>query len=121
MPGGGMPLPKGIALHYHEQQGLQGIIRDLTERYPAIRAVVLYGSKARGDFAADSDLDLLFVVDGPVSRSERDQMFDLIGQHELAHDLVVSALFVPVSDYQEKVSVFLMRVRKEGVLLWSRE
>ncbi len=121
MQGGSTSIPKGIALHYHEQQGLQGIIRDLTERFPGIQRIILYGSKARGDFTGDSDIDLLFVMESPVSRLERDRMFDLIAQHELDHDLVVSALFVPVLDYQTKVSALLMRVRKEGILLWSRE
>ena len=44
-----------INLNYNELQGLNGAINELTNRYPFIEQVILYGSKARGDSIEESD------------------------------------------------------------------
>lgn len=110
----------GSILNYNEQSALEGII-GLAGGYPFIRKIILYGSKARGDFLEDSDMDLLFITETPVSRSVKNQMSDLIYDYELENDIVISAIFVSESEFEAKLSLFLMRVRKEGQVIWSRE
>ena len=114
-------LPKTVALSHNEQLALNGIIKELTEKYPFIRSVILYGSKARGDFLEHSDVDLLFVADSDVARTTRDGIYDIMYDYELAHDVVVSGVFVSEQDFRNKVSPFLIKVRREGIVLWSRE
>ena len=48
-----------INLNYNELQGLNGAINELTNRYPFIEQVILYGSKARGESIEESDIDIL--------------------------------------------------------------
>jgi len=51
---------------------LEGLLDRFGER---LISLIVYGSVARGDFRADSDLDLLIVIDGlPGSRLERQRM-----------------------------------------------
>lgn len=38
---------------------LPGFLRDLTQQFPAIRQIYLFGSRVRGEARADSDWDLL--------------------------------------------------------------
>lgn len=114
-------ITEGLPLHHNEQLGLKGIINELTVKYPFIRKVILYGSKARGDFLEDSDIDLLFITEGDVPRSTKLQMSDIIYNHELSNDIVVSAIFISESDFKNKINTFLMRVKKEGLVIWSRE
>lgn len=114
-------IPQIIALNYNEQLALKGVINDLTNRYSFIRKLMVYGSKARGDFLEDSDIDLLFVVDTDIQRSTKSQIYDIIYNHELLHDTVISAIFVSESDFRDRVNPFLNRVREEGILIWSRE
>jgi len=110
-----------IPLNYNEHRALKGIIEELTSMFPFIKRIILYGSKARGDFIEDSDIDLLFIVEGDISRSTKMQMNDLIYNYELSHDVVISAIFISEKDFRDKVNTFLMMVRKEGIVIWSRE
>lgn len=110
-----------VSLNYNEQVGLKGLVKELTEKYSFIKSIMLYGSKARGDFLEESDIDLLFIADGNIPRSIRDEMSDIIYNHELANDIVVSAIFISESEFKNKLSLFLRKIRKEGIVLWSRE
>ena len=110
-----------IPLNYNEQRALKGILEELTSRFPFIKKIILYGSKARGDFIEDSDIDLLFIVEGDVPRSTKMQMNDAIYNYELSHDVVISAIFISEKDFRDKVNTFLMMVRKEGIVIWLRE
>ncbi|MBI4837917.1 MAG: nucleotidyltransferase domain-containing protein [Nitrospirae bacterium] len=110
-----------LALNYNEQSGLKGIIRNLTRKYSFIDKIMLYGSKARGDFSEDSDIDLLFITKIPVSRSIKNEMNDIIYNYELKHDIIVSVIVIPESDFKNKISPFLIKVRREGVIIWLRK
>lgn len=110
-----------VSLNYNELSGLEGIINELTDKYPIIKKVILYGSRARGDFVEDSDMDLLFVLDNGFLRTIKSQMSDIIYNHELSNDIVVSAVFVSEADFKNKLSTFLLKVRREGITLWSKE
>lgn len=109
-----------IPLNYNEQIALEGVIKEVTSKYP-LKRIILYGSKARGDFIEGSDLDLLFVTEGSLDRPTKFQISDIIYAHEVSHDVVISAIFVSESDLREKINIFLMRVRKEGIVIWSKE
>ncbi len=110
-----------IPLNYNEQKGLKGIIGELTEKYPFVKKVILYGSKARGDYVEESDIDLLFITDYDIPLSSKMEISDIIYNHELANDIVVSAIFVPESEFNKSISLFLKGVKKEGIIVWSRE
>ncbi|MDI6891317.1 MAG: nucleotidyltransferase domain-containing protein [Thermodesulfovibrionales bacterium] len=110
-----------IPLNYNEQTGLKGIIEELTGKYPFIKKIILYGSKARGDYMEESDIDLLFITANDIPRLFKMEMSDVIYNHELANDIVVSAIFVSESEFSESVSLFFRKVKKEGIIIWSRE
>ncbi|NOG40813.1 nucleotidyltransferase domain-containing protein [Candidatus Brocadia sinica] len=43
---------------------------------------MLYGSKARGDFLENSDIDLLLITEGSVPIQTKYQVFDIIYKKE---------------------------------------
>lgn len=109
-----------IPLNYNEQHALKGIINEVTSKYP-IKKLILYGSKARGGSLEGSDIDILFITEDNIDRSTRFEISDIIYNYEVSNDVVVSAIFVSGADFRKRVSPFLMRVKKEGVVIWSRE
>ena len=110
-----------VPLNYNEQQGVQGIIGEIKKRYPPVKRIILYGSKARGDFAEDSVIDLLFITDKEIPRSMKNQIIDAIYDHELRNDIVVSAIIISDSVFNNHGSTFLRDVKREGIVLWWRE
>ncbi len=55
-----MKLPTHLSLN--ERQALEKAAREVVARFPhEIRLIALFGSKARGDFGPDSNIDLLIV------------------------------------------------------------
>ena len=56
-----------------EREWLAAFVETLREKYsPIVRKAVLYGSKARGDWHAESDIDVLVVVQRqPATRNWR--------------------------------------------------
>jgi len=110
-----------IYLSYNEQRALDAIVRRIPSAYPMINKIVLYGSKIRGDFLEDSDIDILFVTDYILPRSMKFEIYDTIFEYEIEHGLVVSVVFISSDDFQRKDSSFINQVHKEGIIIWSRE
>jgi predicted nucleotidyltransferase len=79
--------------------------------------LVLYGSRARGDAAADSDVDLLAVVDGIAGDDARRVLWRLAVEAELRRPGVLLAVVVmTAAEWEaERDFSFPRAVRREGV------
>lgn len=82
--------------------------------------IILYGSRARGDAAEDSDFDLLILVNDPVHwKTERmigDRLFNL----ELETGKPVSIQLIPREKWNSpvfKAMPFRQNVEREGVTI----
>lgn len=101
--------------------GLSGLLdrlaRGLRELYgERYRGLVLYGSYARGEADAGSDVDLLLLLDGDVaSWREYLKAEPVVWPLSLESGYVISLFPVSVEAYREPRKPFLMNARKEGV------
>jgi len=79
----------------------------------------LFGSKARGDAAADSDLDVLVLVAENRVAAE-DRVLDIAFDVNLAHDVYISPRVVTravMDDPVWRLTGLLRAIEREGVLL----
>jgi predicted nucleotidyltransferase len=68
-----------------ERTALHQLYHKLTDAL-ALRDVILFGSKARGTFNPDSDLDVLAIIQEPKTWKTREQVSDLCLEVNLEYD-----------------------------------
>jgi len=66
---------------------------------------------------ASSDVDLVILADGDLSRKERSKIDDLIADYSLSHDVVISAIVYPSKIFQEYSTPFLLSAKEDGIAI----
>jgi predicted nucleotidyltransferase len=81
-----------------------------------LKAIILYGSYARGKATEDSDIDLAIVLDGDVIPGEEiDRMIDIITEINLKYGVLISVYPVSEKNYNTINSPLLLNLRREGI------
>jgi predicted nucleotidyltransferase len=81
-----------------------------------LRGVYLYGSYARNDYDAESDFDVLVVLDGFASYgAEVDRTAALDAELSLRHGVSITLVFVREPEWLTGDSPFLRNVREEVI------
>lgn len=85
----------------------------------AIQDAILYGSYARGDYHAESDIDILLTVDWPAEKisKTRSSIGAITSELSLKHDITVSVTVKPLNQFRQFANVlpFYKNVLKEGI------
>lgn len=85
----------------------------------AIADAYLYGSYARGDYHAESDIDILLAVDlTPEAISKlRNKLALITSELSLEHDITVSVTVKPLAQFKQYADVlpYYKNVLKEGI------
>ncbi|MBE7557408.1 nucleotidyltransferase domain-containing protein [bacterium] len=83
-----------------------------------LRAVYLYGSRARGEAAPDSDVDVLCVVRPPLDYGRLIAVTSpSTAALSLKFDAALSRVFVDEATFQTGATPFLRNVRREAIAL----
>ena len=85
-----------------------------------LKNILLYGSKSRGDYNSDSDIDIL-VVTGIVSPEVKDTLREAVLDIQLEYSLPIS-VHIRSLDYfnaqqGNKLNLFIRNIEKEGILV----
>ena len=84
-----------------------------------IHDAILYGSYARGDFTAESDIDILLTADLTQEQiaSQRRAVSGVASALSLDHDITVSVHVVPLAQFRRYADFlpFYQNVLKEGI------
>lgn len=80
--------------------------------------IILYGSQARDEAKADSDIDLLIVMKSAFNYAEEvEKTSEFIQELSLKYDTVISRAFVSEQRFNQEKSPFLLNVHREGIVL----
>ena len=100
------------SLHHEMIANLKKAIRPVAEKYGA-EAVYLFGSRARGDYRADSDFDF-YIKKGKIRG-----YFALGGFFEELKDAVQGDIDLVSLDEEELDDYLREAIRKDGILLYE--
>jgi uncharacterized protein (UPF0332 family)/predicted nucleotidyltransferase len=111
-----------IAGHAPWQRAVLAFIEAARAQYgERLTAVVLYGSRARGDAdEQESDVDLLVVLRGEFDYRSEQQKIENLSYDVRDHDefVLLSAMIAAEADYRKRMLPLFMNIRREGVVLW---
>lgn len=109
-------------LQPHEIAALSACVERLTARLDGqLVAVYLFGSKARGDSAPDSDLDLLIILDH-VDRDIQDEIHLLGARLSLEYDVLINMHILSRARWEEMTrqqATLWREAQRDGVALMS--
>lgn len=94
--------------------------RDAVRRAEAGADVILYGSRARGDWSEESDFDILVLVDGPVPLSREERVRDELCPLELETGAVLTVVVESRARWRSSIfqaMPFVQNVEREGAIL----
>jgi predicted nucleotidyltransferase len=98
-------------------------LREIAERIVkgfSPRKIILFGSRARGTAAAESDVDLLVVTDRPGSRRQQAIAIDLaLADIRVAKDVLVVGMEELERD-RDVVGTIAYLAWREGIVLYDR-
>jgi predicted nucleotidyltransferase len=113
-------MPKQVNLSAQDAAALDEFVRRVREALgPNLVALKLFGSKARGEGASDSDIDVIVVVEESGSPTE-DRVLDVAFEVNVAHGVYISPRVVAKATLEDpvwRITPFLRAIEREGVLL----
>ncbi len=83
-----------------------------------LNSVLLYGSKARGDYSNESDIDILVVTDTvtpDVKDIIRDAVLDVQLEYSLPISVHIRSLDYFTTQQNNKLNLFIHNVEREGI------
>ena len=108
-----------------EQAALSEFVARLREKYAdEVVLVMLFGSKVRGDFDEESDLDVLVVVEGDDRWPYWCEITDLTSDLLLDYEVNMSALVFDEEHYRwvmEHRTPIYNNTTREGVPVWMKK
>jgi predicted nucleotidyltransferase len=118
------PSLPGARLAPNERAGLAAFVERLRRRYgDDLIRVRLFGSKARGDFEQESDLDVLIVLRMRGDYWQyRNEIIDMVWDIELEYGFVTSLVVKDERDYARMMRHGLLlaeNIERDGIELWT--
>lgn len=104
-------------LKKNELQAIEELKRHIQEKVPGSQ-IILFGSKARGDFEEFSDIDLLVIVPDTNTGAIEQEILDVQYETELKYDVIFGIVIESRSFWDSsraKAMPFHWNVDKEGV------
>ncbi len=81
-----------------------------------LKELILFGSYARGDFAEDSDIDIILLLDDIDNTfQEREKYLPEICKISLEYDKIISIIPFDYREFKQKRTPLILNVNKEGI------
>lgn len=93
-------------------------VKNAVKRFDPNAEVVLFGSRARGDYSSESDWDFLILTDSVATNDYKDSLRDYLFDTELELEQVVSTIIKNKKDwFKSTVLPLFQNISEDGVKL----
>jgi predicted nucleotidyltransferase len=103
-----------------ERKVIESFVKQLkTQLGDQIVSITLFGSKIRGDFGKESDIDVLVLIKKKNQRI-RKKVAEILTDYLIEYDLPLSPVLYDLYEYEKNKEIgsfFFKEVEKEGILL----
>lgn len=106
----------------NEKKALKELKEEILKLYPDAK-LILFGSKARGDFDEESDIDVLALVQ-ELNFNKKETIWDISNEINLKYDTSLSVVTVDKNDFNSfklEVIPFFINIQKDGIFLWKKK
>ena len=94
-----MKAIENTTLRKNERGAIKAAVEKLKKAYP-VNKIVLFGSKARGDFDEHSDIDLLIITTRPLHWKEEKAVVEALFEIGIEYDVIFSPLFASNGEWE---------------------
>ena len=108
-----------------ETKAVLEFIKILKDRYAqSLTQVILYGSRARGDFKAYSDIDLLvlFAGDEALIKKIKEEVLLMTSDFNLQKELLLQVFVMQKQEWEKpsfKTFLLVEKIKREGIVLYG--
>lgn len=96
------------------------IVKEVIHQIDEAAEVILFGSRARGDFDADSDWDFLILIDEEVTSEKEELIRDALYDIELASGEVITSIIEEKSEWDKYEETLIYKnIEEQGILVSS--
>lgn len=94
---------------------IESLVKREVAQFDPNARVILFGSRARGDFRTDSDWDFLVLLERPLTRNMKNLILEKIYALELEYNTVISLLIHSKTEWEAlSVTPIYQIIKKEG-------
>ncbi len=87
----------------------------------SISEIILYGSVARGEDEAESDVDVAIILTESMSDDYRKRFLSFVSRLDIKYEKIFSVVDIDQEQYTKwnKVLPFYKNIKEEGIVLWK--
>jgi excisionase family DNA binding protein len=114
-----MKYSGNLNLRDNEKKALLELKKRLLQSF-SVAGIILYGSKARGDFDEESDMDILIILKNKVDDNIREEIFSMSFKIEIKYDVIFGILVEPEDFWSSPLAEAMpihCTINREGVLV----
>ena len=110
---------KDAPLSKREREAIEKAVHTLKKHFP-VNKVILFGSKARGDYDMESDIDLLIVTSCRLHWKEEKRVVEMLFDIGMEYDVIFSPLFATNEEWEGGIFTrfpIYKEIIKDGAIL----